>query len=62
MIPFLAKKIKAELITTLPKPISRLRNIETCYSAILSENHKQIVFPSTNTGEIYIYSLIKKEL
>lgn len=62
MISFKKQKINAELITTLPRSISRLRNIETCYSAVFSEIHKQIVFPSINTGEIYIYSSINNKL
>ena len=58
-------KINNEFILSLPSSISRLKNKETCYSGAYSNLYKQFVFPSTSTGEVYIYSsknnsLIKK--
>lgn len=50
-------KIKTKIITSLPNNLRNKFNIETCYSGAYSEAQNKIVFPSTNTGEIFIYEL-----
>ena len=50
-------KIKTSFIASLPSNLRNKFDIETCYSAAYSSSLKKIVFPSTSTGEIFIFSL-----
>ena len=54
-------KINTNVIASLPSKLINKFDLETCYSGAYSKSQKKIVFPSTSTGEIFIY-LLSSEL